>query len=241
MKHPSLSAREKQKYDKVFAEEVEKLKKRKSVKAILIGGSYARNALTHGSDLDFVLLVEKGREPKEERYEVEGIPVEHFSLTELVAKKHIEKEHATSNRFISGVLAGCRHVSGDKKLANKIIVEAKKSLRSKVPKLSSSEKVAFLFFLSRSPLQEERIGARGQNVARQLRMNHKLYTCFELAHRFEQIPVPSYKHWDDRLSYLKDRKMARLLSKTILASTKTEHWNEWSKLVVYTSELLRRK
>jgi|TARA_Y100000310_G_scaffold338777_1_gene429414 hypothetical protein len=108
-----------------------------------------------------------------------------------------------------------------------------------VPPLSKEERSGLLFFLGRSPEQEIRLQERNQHVATSLRMNHKLFTCFELAHRLEGQALPSYKSWDDNLPHLKNRTMAKLLKNASYPSKPDTKFKYWSKLVRYTKQQLK--
>ncbi|MDP6561475.1 MAG: nucleotidyltransferase domain-containing protein, partial [Candidatus Peribacteraceae bacterium] len=76
-----LTKKEQEKYATLVEKEVKRLEKKKDVVSILIGGSFARNELTKGSDIDFILVTKTGDSPIEERKTIEDIPVEWFSIS----------------------------------------------------------------------------------------------------------------------------------------------------------------
>ena len=207
-----------------------------------MAGSYARQELQQGSDIDLVILTDKEEQTHHEtRIVVEGIVVECFELPVTHAKEQFKREKKKRRRFISGVVAGGQYVAGDEKLAKSIIKQALTAFCASVPTFNKKERADLLFFLGHSPKQEQLLQKKGKPLAAQLRMNHKLATCLEIAFCLENKVVPHHKYWDAELKTFADKKLARLLRQATLEEGVTKRQKAWGRLVRYVVKKLQEQ
>lgn len=237
-----LSKEEYTKYQKIFEITSEKIQKRKSGLAVLIGGSYARGDLQAGSDLDFIVLTDSSVDYHCEKYhETEGILVEVLEIPYEYAANKIKADKKKRRRYLSGIISASKLVSGDKRKADLLIKRATSAYNAKVPAFTKKEREDLLFFLGNSPQKEQQLKAKNKPFAAQLRMNHKLATCLEIAFCLENKVVPHHKYWDSELKTFTDKKMARLLRKACLTTDIDQRENEWAKLVTYVVQRLNEQ
>ena len=227
-----MTESQQQKYDQVLAQVVKKVGKQKHVLAVLVAGSYARQELQPGSDIDLVILTDKEEQTHHEtRIVVDGIVVECFELPTQHAKEQFKREKKQRRRFISGVVAGGQYVAGDEKLAKSIIKQASTAFSASVPQFNKKERADLLFFLGQSPKQEQLLQKKDKPFAAQLRMNHKLATCLEIAFCLENKVVPHHKYWDEELKRFTDKRLVRLLRQAALEEDVLKRQKAWGRLV----------
>lgn len=236
----SLISTELRVYNQVLQRITKKQLRRKKVLAILVGGSYARNELQKGSDIDILVISDiKDQTHYESHSVVDDISVEVIEIPLVHARQQFKIDKNKRRRFLSGVIAGGKYVAGNKKLADALVKQASTSLNASVPIFNKKELADLLFFLGQSPEKELLLQMKDKPLAAQLRMNHKLATCLEVAFCLENKVVPHHKHWDAELKTFKDKKMARLLRQATLEEDVFKKQQAWSMLVQYVVKTLQ--
>jgi predicted nucleotidyltransferase len=228
------------KYQTAFEINVTQLQKTKGVIAVLIGGSFNRGDLQIGSDLDFIVLTDSNSKSHNEKYhETNGILVEVLEIPYEYAVEKIKGDRKKQRRYLSGIIAASKTVYGNKRKAESLIKKALSTYTAPVPTFTKKEREDLLFFLSKSPQKEQQLRIKNKPFAAQLRINHKLATCLEIAFCLEGKVIPHHKYWDSELKTFTDKKMARLLRRAALAIDTKQREDEWAKLVIYTIQRLK--
>ena len=227
-------------YDAVFQKIVAKLQKRKNYVALMVTGSFAQQEIKPGSDIDIIVVTAKNQQFHLENYEIlDGIVVEILEFPLTYTKQQLRADKKRRRRFISGIFAKAQFVAGDKKIANNLQRSATRSYNAPIPTFSDTERGNLLFFLGKSPEIEHRLLEKNKQLAAQMRMQHKQYTCLEIAFAFEDKVVPHYKYWDAEVKTFKDKTYKRLFLKIAKVHSKSEYHDIWTKLVKHTVKKLK--
>ena len=225
-----------QEYLKVLNKFVNNKSKEKNITHIFVGGSFVCGRLHKFSDLDCYVIDPGTEEMAEMHTKVNKIKLDYLVLSKKVILQEIKKEKKGNFRLFSSGIAKLIKVYGDNSL-DKIINQAKKIVKSKIPKLSIGTININIAFLKNQKTESKILYKRGDIIGFHLRMNHIIHCCVDYYFQINRLPRPA---WKNISSEIRDKIFLDLAKKMLIEKDNMKKQKKLCDLIDYSIKMLKR-